>query len=238
LNPIKYPKTLHFPTSPGKHVNEIPSLENLVNTEIVITEKMDGANTLMNVDGVYSRSCEGFAYGSQFDWTKHLWETIRHLLIPGVDYFGETLFKEHKTHYINLPRYFMLFAVRSDGVAWASWSEVCDLAYRLGLCVVPTLFWDYVETEEELLRIVDFFGKEPGLYSEVKEGMVIRNSQQFDDKYFQYNVAKWVRAGYSKYTPVEKQERKPRQSCRYCDNMETMLVKGTGYLCSEHIGGV
>ena len=40
---------------------------------------------------------------------------------------------------------------------------------------------------------MDFYTKEPSIYGDTREGVVIRVTKTFEDKYFPYYVCKWVR---------------------------------------------
>lgn len=60
MNSTKYPRTYHFPFSPGAtsddKIVDDRWFEYLKGKELVISEKLDGSNTAIMQSGVYSRS--------------------------------------------------------------------------------------------------------------------------------------------------------------------------------------
>ena len=194
----KYPRTYHLPYSPGKSNDDkvLLSLDSFINTEIVITEKIDGSNVCMESDNCYARSHSSQPKHISFDAFKAAHANIRHKLIDGTQYFGEWVFAKHSIYYSRLPNYFLLFGIRA-GDRWASWDDIEDLAQELDVPTVPVLFRgsvsDYSALKEKILTLASGMST----YGDTeKEGLVIRVSAGFYDANFSTNIAKIVRANH------------------------------------------
>lgn len=241
-NPAKYPKTKHLPNSPNKSVQEIETLENFINKDIVILEKMDGANCLFNTNGVYSRSCQGFAHGKDWDYIKGYHAKIKDQLYDSLSYFGENLTTKHTIQYKDLPDLLMLFGIRDNtNNWWFSWDSILFAAKKLNLPTVPYLWDGKVSSEKELFELTDHYGNESSNYGE-REGIVVRTYSMFSDEEFDTHVAKWVRKGHvkgqhwSKNISVPNSRRTSKQPCRICGSTDDLtLIKREGFFCKEHL---
>ena len=182
----KYPRTYHIPWSPGatsddkKQPNDWFYAYGFPGSEIVITEKLDGENTAFQNGDVYSRS---HATPTRSPWSRNLWDKdgllwkIKDKLSPNEIVYGENLYGEHSIHYDRLPAYFFTFAC----------SEI------LGVPTVPVLWRGVIDNEVQLRRLIHNTMVEPSTYGDVKEGVVVRKVQGFDNENFSKNVAKYVR---------------------------------------------
>jgi hypothetical protein len=79
---------------------------------------------------------------------------------------------------------------------WASWEEVELWAEGLNLPVVPALFKGQVSSEKELKELTESLMNTPSQYGDIKEGVVVRVQESFDDENFSFCVAKMVRKNY------------------------------------------
>lgn len=138
---IKYPRTLHFPFSPGTSSDDrilpIGYLEYLLKINLVITEKLDGQNNCINKYGVFARS---HASPSIHEWDKPLWgryELIKNDL-KDLEIFGENMYGIHSIKYNKLESYYYIFAIREKDV-WLSWEEVKFYSALLDFPVVPEI---------------------------------------------------------------------------------------------------
>lgn len=183
----KYPRTYHFPFSPGATNDD--KIQNdfsyLTGQKVVCTEKMDGENTNMTRDKIWARS---------LDWTNHssrgmvktLYENIRHEIPVGWKICGENLYVKHSIHYDNLSSFFMVFSIWNEMGECLSWEETQNWCELLGLTLVPVLWegifdYKFFETFYSTLNL------------EIQEGFVVRNSNTFIWNDFSKNVVKWVR---------------------------------------------
>lgn len=204
----KYNRTFHFPWSPGAtnddkivtpHVLPI-----FVKNDLVITEKMDGSNTSLEKDGCYARTHSGPPTHPSFDGLKALHAQVRYKIPEGIQLFGEWCYARHSIEYSELPSYFMLFNVRVfDGILhnelishWASWEEVEMWAEEIGVPTVPLLFKGKINSAQELEVKVNSFMNQTSACGGIREGVVARVQQEFDDEHFSTCVLKCVRANH------------------------------------------
>src|SRR5437870_940981 len=97
LMETKYPRTWHFPFSPGvsgdDHVQD--DWEScLAGKRLIYTEKLDGGNTMLSRDGVFARSHTAPASHPSFDYLKPIWSAIRASL-GNLCIYGENLYGVH-----------------------------------------------------------------------------------------------------------------------------------------------
>lgn len=191
----KYNRTYHLFFSPGATNDDriSDSVDTLLGKEIVITEKLDGENTGMKDEGVYARSHAAFTTSA---WSREVRQLhkikVEDMLGENVFLFGENLEGIHSIEYTNLESYFYIFGVR-DNNKWISWSEVEEYSFLLDIPTVPVLFKGIVNTQKELKTLVESLVSQPSSLGGPREGIVIRNAVEFDNKDFKENVMKWVR---------------------------------------------
>lgn len=187
---IKYPKTLHFPWSPGlQNDDRLMPLEDVVSNfsgnEVVITEKLDGENTSMYRNVIHARSLDSSDHPSR-SWVKALHGQIRHEIPEGWRICGENVFAYHSIFYRHLETYFFVFSIWNEKNEALSWDETEDYCNLFGLQTVPVLF-----RGEFNLKAVQNFGNSLDLNTQ--EGYVVRNTRSFEYSDFQKNIAKYVR---------------------------------------------
>ena len=191
----KYNRTYHLPWSPGATSDDKIStdVENLVGTEIVITEKLDGENTGMTDKGVYARSHAAFTTSPWSREVRLLHKMkVEDQLGEGVFLFGENMEGVHSIEYTNLDSYFYIFGIRDNNI-WIPWQQVEEYSYLLDIPTVPVLFKGVVSSVKELKSLVDdLVSKQSELGGEI-EGVVVRSAGMFHNDDFAENVMKWVR---------------------------------------------
>lgn len=191
----KYPRTYHLEFSPGATSDDKISddISNLIGSEIIITEKLDGENTGITNNGVYARSHSTFTTSPWSREVRQLFKTnIEGHLDENVFIFGENMEGIHSIEYTNLKSYFYMFGVRDNNI-WVTWDQVEEYAYLLDLNIVPVLFRGVINTEKELMSLINKFMKEDSLVGGEKEGVVVRTTGVFHNDDFDKNVAKFVR---------------------------------------------
>jgi len=206
----KYGRTYHFPFSPGTTSDDRINYEYWSDIQhiasIVVTEKLDGENTCLNQFGVFARS---HAAPTNHPWAAYLkqrWELIKNDL-GDLEIFGENLYAIHSIEYQHLEQHFFVFAVRERD-KWLSWEEVKFYATLLDFQVVPEITqlnapFEQNEFESAILEIIQ---KESAFGSiDVQteqncsmEGVVCRNTADYDVNNFRNNVFKYVRKGHVK----------------------------------------
>lgn len=192
----KYPRTFHFPWSPGGTSDDkrLSDVSRLVGVEIILTEKCDGSNLTYTRKNVFSRSHSGPPSHASFDLAKATHGRIAHLLSEGISVFCEYCYAVHSISYTALPQYSLVFGVRDDvnGLFW-DWDMVVAQAADLGLPTVPVLFRGVVASAEELQTLTERLSREPSTFGGPREGVVARVTAQFPEAEFGKNLAKWVR---------------------------------------------
>jgi hypothetical protein len=211
----KYPRTFHFPFSPGATNDDriAEKYDRVLNEPIVITEKLDGENTCINESGIFSRS---HGVVSRDPWAKYLWDKFEFLKgkLGELEIFGENLYALHSITYTCLKDHFFVFAIREND-HWCSWEEVELYAGFADLSIVPVLYKGHVENlnpfsvynlnseSENHRRLICFINdliREPSSLSDPeiglapKEGVVVRIADGFGMDEFSESVFKWVRA--------------------------------------------
>lgn len=192
LRRFKYPRTFHLPWSPGaidddRVMKEIPWSND---TEVVVTEKMDGENTTMYKDYIHARSLTD-SYHVSRNWVKNLHGRIAHEIPDGWRLCGENLQAKHSIEYNGLPSYFMLFSVWNEVNECLHWDSTVEWAELFGIPTVPVLWrgeWGWWSEEDMPEGWCE--------YSKKAEGYVIRVADQFDYSDFRKSVGKYVRAGH------------------------------------------
>ena len=192
---MKYPRTYHLSNSPGATNDDriAKSLDHLINTPIVITEKFDGENCAITNKGVYTRSHAEFTTSPWSLKVRQLHSIIGQSL-PEMDYFlfGENMQGVHSIEYTKLTSPFYLFAIR-EKMKWSSWKEVEETAFLLDIPHVPVLFKGIVNDKTELETMIDRFMKNGSKLGNDIEGVVVRTQDGFTDDDFSKKVQKFVR---------------------------------------------
>ncbi len=201
----KYNRTFHLPWSPGATNDDkiATSVESLIKTPIVITEKMDGSNTSLEHDGCYARTHSGPPSHASFDGLKALHAEIRYDIQSNMQIFGEWCYARHSIEYGELPDYFLMFGVRElsgSDYYWYSWEDVELFADYYNLYTVPVLFKGIVNSEKELQDLVNSFMNQPSACGGIREGVVARVAGEFFDSDFSSSIMKCVRANHVQTT--------------------------------------
>lgn len=188
----KYGRTYHFPFSPGTTSDDKiqQDWQQILQHELVITEKLDGENTCLKTDGVYARS---HVEPTRNPWAVNMhtiWAQVRQDL-GNLEVFGENLYGLHSIEYQRLSHYFYVFAIRDEDT-WLSWEEVNFYAALLDLPVVPVYAQGFF-TENSLKESILTGINSGSAFGETCEGFVCRNVKAFDNLHFSQNILKYVR---------------------------------------------
>lgn len=98
---------------------------------------------------------------------------------------GEDLCVKHSIFYENLPDIFLAFSVWEDETCY-SWEDTVDICEMLGIKMVPVLYVGDFD-----LDLIKEIAK--NTVKEGKEGIVVRNFNEFMYKDFSKNIMKFVR---------------------------------------------
>jgi hypothetical protein len=220
----KYPRTPHFPFSPGINSDDIVTTKTLdiffpskqQQVDIHISEKLDGGNCCLKQGQVFARTHGKPATHESFSAVKALYHTI---IIPQLseeefeqlEFFGENMAAVHSIHYsadpkFPLPSVFFLFAIRhKQKDCWLSVDDVAEIAERLGIEQPPVLFRGVPKDDQFVEKLIQENMKLPSILATKVmksdkpvpvEGFVARNAASFSSKEFEKNVSKCVRANH------------------------------------------
>ena len=192
----KYNRTFHLPFSLGATSDDkiSKSVDSLLNKKLIITEKLDGSNTCLEKNGCFARSHSGPPNHESFDGLKALHANVKSDIPDHIQIFGEWCFAEHSIHYYELPSYFLVFNVRdNEKNSWESWDVVQLWADVINCPTVPVLWEGSFLNENELEKKCSSFMKEPSCHGGLREGVVVRIYDEFQDSEFSLNVMKSVR---------------------------------------------
>lgn len=186
----KYPRTYHFPFSPGRSSDDkiFNDYEQYFKgKEVVITEKMDGENTTIYNDMCHARSINS-AHREYHSWLLNYVRSFQYMLNDGERVCGEYLFAKHSIYYENLPSYFMVFSIW-NGEQCLSWEDTVKRCEELNLITVPVLYkgiYDKNKIDEAIKEVVNRNG----------EGIVMRLTSGYSYDNFNNSIIKYVRANH------------------------------------------
>ena len=185
---IKYPKTYRILvpqiSTKGKHYLSDADTKKLLNGNVTISEKMDGANTAVIRHKDYFKLQKR---GSLVDVSEHkqfqrfkAWSQLNYdklLQIPkDTILYGELVWAKHTVHYDMLPDWFLAFAWwdrKTEKFAHnLDMEELCD---KIGLHTVPFIEQTTNIYRDELFDLIP----NPSAYGhEQAEGLVVYNHKQ------------------------------------------------------------
>ncbi|MCC0178254.1 RNA ligase family protein [Waterburya agarophytonicola K14] len=183
----KYPRTPHLSFSPGVGGDDLQLDRDrfFINSQVVVTEKLDGENTSLYQDYIHARSLDSRQHPSRA-WVKALQASIGHDIPSGWRICGENLYARHSIAYEDLNSYFYLFSIWNQDNYCLSWAETQEWAEILGL-TLPKVMYKGLWDEKKIRAIAT------NLDLDVCEGFVVRKAEQFHYDDFAQNIAKWVR---------------------------------------------
>ena len=189
---------MHLPWSPGASKDDriAADVSTLLNVPIIISEKLDGSNTSLEKEGCFARTHAGPPTHVSFDGLKALHASMKYCIPNDVQIFGEWCFALHSNAYDSLPSYFLMFGVRcfsEDIPYWYSWESVESWSEAVGISTVPVLWQGTISSEKELQILTESLVKQPSACGPIREGVVVRVADQFNDEEFAKSVMKWVR---------------------------------------------
>ena len=191
----KYPRTPYWPASPsippGDRVTNDTS--RFVGTDVIITEKIDGANTLLHLGQIYNRSTTARSTGK---WTglvrkHHAWKLIE----PHLYLYGEDIYAVHSIVYAPVAESatFYAFALRINNT-FTSFRYLERFAQGLDIPSAPLLFEGQFRSEAALNDFIRQAHAAPSQLGGEREGIVLRRAGEFAAEEFERNVCKSVRA--------------------------------------------
>lgn len=198
-NPIKYPRTPHALWSQGRSEDdiEVVDLNNFIDKEIIILEKIDGENASLYHDYYHARSLDSRHHPSR-SWIKSFHASISNDIPNDIRICGENVYAFHSIFYTNLPSYFLVFGIYNENNVCLSWDDTIEYCELLGLCTVPVLY-EGIFDEEYIKSFWKGIGKYPTFSDKDRkipcdaEGYVVRLRDQFHYDDFDKSCFKYVR---------------------------------------------
>ncbi len=194
----KYPATPYWPWSPaigrGDHVHA--NAERFVGDAVVVTEKLDGSNTLLHAGKTYGRSVSAPSGAKWMAMVKkhHAWKVTE----PEVSLYGEDIYGVHSITYdpVKEQETFYAFALRDGNGRFADFTRVESYAKSREIPIVPVLYKGCFGSVAEVRAFVEHAHREPSLLGGLREGVVLRLARGFPSEEFSDNVCKSVRVGH------------------------------------------
>lgn len=190
----KYPRTAYWPDSPSIAPGDryVESVEPFIGHHVVLTEKLDGSNTLLHRGQALGRSASPEAHDPWRAMVRkhHAWKVQEHDVLL----YGEDIFGIHSITYgpVLEDRTFYAFALR-QGDQFAGWEAVVAYARSHDIPVVPVLHYGIFESRASLTDFLDEAHASPSLLGGDREGIVIRRAESFRIPDFGRFVCKSVR---------------------------------------------
>lgn len=192
----RYPRTPHLSQSQGKTRDDLTQfdLSKIIGSKVVLLEKLDGQNTVLTSEGIYSRNMMDKAVGPTFNHLLLQWVTIKDKLYEwNVQIMGENLYAVHSIEYNSLNAWYYIFGARNLNGNFHSWDVTEKYSGSVGFPTVPVLDIFTPESEQELYNRINELMATPSQLGGIKEGIVIRKYDHFSDEDFPYCVVKYVR---------------------------------------------
>lgn len=153
---FRYPHTPHIAwlgTTPPRGDKVLPRVEaeRLLSQDVIVEEKLDGANlgiSLRNNGSLVFQNRGQYLpepFTGQFSrlngWASQHGEKLKTLLMPGIILFGEWVAARHSIAYGHLPDWFVAFDVHdsAEGGFWTT-ARRDAFADKIGVSAVPCLF--------------------------------------------------------------------------------------------------
>lgn len=189
------PYWLYSP-SQARRGDAVADSERFVGRAVVVTEKLDGSNTLLHRGEVYARSVSAPAAAQWLGMVRkhHAWKVTQ----PEVFLYGEDIYGVHSIEYDPVPehRTFYAFALRCGDGSFGSFREMADFARSQAIPVVPVLFEGKFDSVREVRDFVSEAHGQPSALGGEREGVVLRLAEGFPAAEFPRNVCKSVRVGH------------------------------------------
>jgi ATP-dependent RNA circularization protein (DNA/RNA ligase family) len=201
---MKYPRTYHLSFS-QEIFNDDKMLdkkveESFINTEIVITEKLDGGNCCLFNGKIYARSHTEETNHPSFSMVKSLYNSILYTKDFEFDrymLFGENMQAIHSIKYTKIKSPFYLFNILDTKTdKWISLKELKEISNYLNIPMVPIIFEGTMQSLGVLKLTLERNINRPSYIGGEKEGFVIRKTESFNKDKFNKNVCKFVRRGH------------------------------------------
>ena len=189
----KYSKTLHLSFSEGLQNDDRKIQDDFCfdGKTVAITEKRDGEGSNFYNNGFHVRSLSSVHHPSRC-MMKAIHASIKNQIPEGWKIYGENLYSIKAIEYIDLDSYFEVINIWDENKNCLSLEDTLKWCEKLNLIHVPIL--EIIKIKgNDFSKVKEWSNK---IISQGKEGIVIRNIEQFHFDDFQTNIAKTVRKGH------------------------------------------
>lgn len=195
MTPPKFPRTYHWPTSPGVQSDDKihSSPEWFLNREISISEKLDGGCTILSQGVPWSRASGSPATEGWFSAVRkhHAWKTSS--LPESVALYGEDIYAHHAIDYtIEEHATFRTFHVLKGDV-FESVDDMVTFSQALDIPVVHEMFRGVFTKSLDLTAWLEENIASPDSLGSTREGFVIRPTGSIPFSQYSDQVCKYVR---------------------------------------------
>ncbi len=195
---LKYPRTPYWPYSPTRAADDDMQVDPapFTGTPVVVTEKLDGSNTLLHEGKVYGRSVSAPSIGKWLAMVRkhHAWKVTE----TDIFLYGEDIYGVHSIEYDPVPENetFYAFALRFADGSFSSFRALLQYAREREIPVVPVLYEGTFRSVAEIREVVSHAHSQESALGGAREGVVIRLAGAFPASEFHRNVCKSVREGH------------------------------------------
>ena len=216
-NELKYPKTPHWPYSESVHRSDTyhTNSEFFVGKEVIVTEKLDGGNTMLYGGEVFARSTSQPATQGWFSMVKkhHAYKSMQWGIVGNspLALYGEDIYGIHSIEYnpVKENETFYLFALRFagskfgpsvkpefNGDIFLDWKTTEEFANNHDMKTVPVIFKGVFNSVSDITEFFKFELRKDSMLGGNREGFVMRVASEFETIDFSTNVCKYVRANH------------------------------------------
>ena len=195
---LKYPRTACWPDSPAVPRDDavLAEVGQFVGSPVVITEKLDGSNTLLHRGEVYGRSVAAPSTAKWLAMVKkhHAWKIQE----PDVLLYGEDIYGVHSVAYdpVREDATFYAFVLRRLDGSFAPFRTMVSYARERDIPIVPVLFEGVFDSVDRIRRFIRDAHAQPSALGGEREGVVMRLARGFSAEEFRRSVCKSVRANH------------------------------------------
>lgn len=203
----EYPRIRHITTSSNATRDDLiltdDEVRELVGQDIVVQEKLDGANVGITIAkgqlvmrnrnhyiSEHTKTIGSFQFNGLWNWVYDRYDQVCQLCQDGkYAFFGEWLFCRHTIAYRRLPGYLVAFDVYDYSVdRFLSPDKSAEILKKHGIPTAPILMAQVFESVDDILSLV----RESTFGDEQMEGVIIRT---FNKQYLK-QIFKYVRKGF------------------------------------------
>ena len=199
--PPRYPRTPHWPGSgtAGREERTVGSPADFINTPVVISEKIDGANTRLFNGIALPRGSSSTVPWLAMARKHHAWKLAGSPETGCI--YAEDIYAVHSIAYGAVPedRTTMAFALlhcHQTEPRFATFDELQETCRILSIPLVPVIHRGTVGSLQEMNQLIAREMGRPSALQGPREGLVIRRDTSFSPDQLHRHTCKFVRPGH------------------------------------------